>query len=192
LSIFKRARPRLSLAAFAAHLVLTLAFSWPLPLHLGTHLTGPPGGDTGVYVWNQWVFRHELVDRHQLPLFTGEIFSLTRPANLSLHNYTIFQDLVALPLLGVFDVVTTFNIIYLLMVALSGYAMFRLAWHVTGRPVESWLAGALFAWCPRRRCRSSRCCCCASRSAGACGMRSHSARPSAGRRRQTRITRCTA
>jgi hypothetical protein len=148
LSIFKRARPRLSLAAFAAHLVLTLAFSWPLPLHLGTHLTGPPGGDTGVYVWNQWVFRHELVDRHQLPLFTGEIFSLTRPANLSLHNYTIFQDLVALPLLGVFDVVTTFNIIYLLMVALSGYAMFRLAWHVTGRPVESWLAGALFAWCP--------------------------------------------
>lgn len=148
MSIFKRARPRLSLAAFAAHLVLTLAFSWPLPLHLGTHLTGPPGGDTGVYVWNQWVFRHELVDRHQLPLFTGEIFSLTRPANLSLHNYTIFQDLVALPLLGVFDVVTTFNIIYLLMVALSGYAMFRLAWHVTGRPVESWLAGALFAWCP--------------------------------------------
>jgi hypothetical protein len=148
LSIFKRARPRLSLAAFAAYLVLTLAFSWPLPLHFGTHLTGPPGGDTGVYVWNQWVFRHELVDRHQLPLFTGEIFSLTRPANLSLHNYTIFQDLVALPLLGVFDVVTTFNIIYLLMVALSGYAMFRLAWHVTGRPVESWLAGALFAWCP--------------------------------------------
>ena len=139
---------RLHAAALAAYVVLTLAFSWPLPLHLGTHLTGPPGGDTGVYVWNQWVFRHELVDRHQLPLFTGEIFSLTRPANLSLHNYTIFQDLVALPLLGVFGVVTTFNVVYLLMVVLSGYAMFCLAWHVTGRPVESWLAGALFSWCP--------------------------------------------
>lgn len=128
--------------------MLTLAFSWPLPLHLGTHLTGPPGGDTGVYVWNQWVFRHELIDRHQLPLFTDEIFSLTPRANLSLHNYTIFQDLIALPLLSVLDVVTTFNVIYLMMVVLAGYAMFRLAWHVTGRPAESWLAGAVFSWCP--------------------------------------------
>ena len=148
MSITRYAPLRLHAAALAAYVILTLAFSWPLPLHLGTHLTGPPGGDTGVYVWNQWVFRHELVDRHQMPLFTGEIFSLTRPANLSLHNYTIFQDLIALPLLGVLGVVTTFNLVYLLMVVLTGYAMFLLAWHVTGRPVESWLAGALFSWCP--------------------------------------------
>src|SRR5204863_6473514 len=99
---------RLSLAALSAYVLLTLAFSWPLPLHMATHLTGPPDGDTGVYVWNQWVFRHELIEEHRLPLFTGEIFSLSPPANLSLHNYTVFQDLIALPLLGVFDVVTTF------------------------------------------------------------------------------------
>ena len=129
-------------------MLLTLAFSWPLPLHMGTHLTGPPGGDTGVYVWNQWVFRHELIDQRSLPLFTREIFSLSPPANLSLHNYTIFQDLIALPLLPFFSVVTTFNIVYLLMIVLTAYAMFRLAWHVTGRPIESWLAGALFAWSP--------------------------------------------
>jgi hypothetical protein len=135
-------------AAFGAYIVLTVAFSWPLPLHLGTRLSGPPGGDTGVYVWNQWVFRHELLERHQLPLFTREIFALSGPANLSLHNYTIFHDVIALPLRMVFDVVTTFNLIYLLVVVLTGYAMFRLAWHVTGRPLESWLAGALFSWCP--------------------------------------------
>jgi hypothetical protein len=136
------------LVALGGYVLLTLAFSWPLPRHLGTHLTGPIGGDTGVYVWNQWVFRHELLSEHHLPLFTREIFSLTRPANLSLHNYTIFQDVLALPLLGMLDVVTTFNVIYLLMIAITGYAAFRLAWHVTGRPCESWLAGALFSWCP--------------------------------------------
>ena len=139
---------RATIAALAAYALLTVAFSWPLSLHMATHLTGPPDGDTGVYVWNQWVFRHEVVDQHSLPLFTREIFSLSRPANLSLHNYTIFQDLIALPLLQLFGVITTFNIVYLLMVVLSGYAMFRLAWHVTGRPVESWLAGALFSWSP--------------------------------------------
>jgi hypothetical protein len=137
-----------TMTAICGYVVLTVAFSWPLPLHMATHLTGPPDGDTGVYVWNQWVFRHEVVDQHSLPLFTREIFSLSRPANLSLHNYTIFQDLIALPLLQVFNVITTFNIVYLLMVVLSGYAMFRLAWHVTGRPLESWLAGALFSWSP--------------------------------------------
>jgi len=134
-------------AALAGYVSLALAFTWPLPLHLGTHLTGPIGGDTGVYVWNQWVFRHEVMNVH-LPLFTTEIFSLTRPANLSLHNYTIFQDLVALPLLGTLGVVTTFNVVYLLMIVITGYAAFRLAYHVTGRWFESWLAGALFSSSP--------------------------------------------
>jgi len=137
-----------SLGAIAAYVVLALVFSWPLPQHMATNLTGPPDGDTGVYVWNQWVFQHELLDHRSLPLFTHEIFSLTRPANLSLHNYTIFQDLLALPLLRVFGVVTTFNVVYLLMIVLTGYAAFLLAWHVTNRPVESWLAGALFSWSP--------------------------------------------
>jgi len=129
------------------YVLLTLAFTWPLVLNLETHLTGPVGGDTGVYVWNQWVFRQEVLNE-RLPLFTQEIFSLSRPANLSLHNYTIFQDLLALPLLGRLGVVTTFNIVYLLMIVITGYAAFRLALHVTGRPLESWLAGALFSWSP--------------------------------------------
>ena len=143
-----RSRATLSLCAVAAYAVLALLGSWPLPLHLGTHFTGPPDGDTGVYVWNQWVFQHELLTNRSLPLFTREIFSLTRPANLSLHNYTVFQDLIALPLLPVLGVVTTFNVVYLLMIVLTGYAAFLLAWHVTDRPYESWLAGALFSWSP--------------------------------------------
>jgi len=128
-------------------MLLAVAFSWPLVLHLDSRLTGPVGGDTGVYVWNQWVFRHEILNE-RLPLFTQEIFSLTRPANLSLHNYTIFQDLLALPLLGFLPVVTTFNVVYLLMIVITGYAAFRLAFHVTRRPLESWLAGVLFSWSP--------------------------------------------
>ena len=135
------------LAALVGYIFLALAFTWPLVLHLDTHLTGPVGGDTGVYVWNQWVFRHEILNE-RLPLFTREIFSLSRPANLSLHNYTIFQDLLALPLLGRLGVVTTFNVVYVLMIVITGYATFRLAFHVTRRPFESWLAGALFSWSP--------------------------------------------
>ena len=134
--------------AVAGYAVAALLLAWPLPLHLGTHLTGPVGGDTGVYVWNQWVFQHELLDNRSLPYFTNTIFSLTSRANLSLHNYTTFQNLVALPLVRTFGVIATFNIVYLLMTLLTAYMTFLLVRHITGRAAESWLAGLAFAWSP--------------------------------------------
>ena len=123
-------------------------FTWPLTPQLGTHLTGSPAGDTGVYVWNQWVFQHEVLEQGRFPYFTDKIFSLSGRANLSLHNYTAFQDLIALPLMGWLGVVATFNLVYLLMTVLTAYAGFLLARHVTGRDPEAWLAGLLFAWSP--------------------------------------------
>ncbi len=134
--------------ALAGYACVALAFAWPLPLHLATHLTGSPAGDTGVYVWNQWVFHHELLDNRSLPYFTDSIFAFTGRANLSLHNYTTFQNLLALPLIGLLGTVATFNVIYLLMTLLTAYATFLLARHVTGRDAESWIAGLLFAWSP--------------------------------------------
>lgn len=133
--------------AAAAYLALVVGFSWPLPLHLATHLTGSPTGDTGVYVWNQWVFQHELL-HHHLPYFTETLFGPHGGANLSLHNYTLFHDVLALPLIGILGVVATFNVVYLLTVWITAYAAFLLAYHVTSSAFESWLAGVLFAWSP--------------------------------------------
>jgi hypothetical protein len=143
-----RRGPGLHLAVLAGYIATALVFSWPLALHLSTDLTGPPDGDTGVYVWNQWVFQHEILVHRRLPFFTDSIFSMTQEANLSLHNYTAFQNLLALPLSGWLGVVATFNVIFLFMSVLTAYATFLLARHVTGRPAESWLAGLLFAWSP--------------------------------------------
>ena len=138
----------LHFAVLAGYVATAVVFSWPLALHLSTDLTGPPDGDTGVYVWNQWVFQHEILEHRRLPFFTGSIFSLSEEANLSLHNYTAFQNLLALPLSGLIGVVATFNVVFLFMSVLTAYATFLLARHVTGRSTEAWLAGLLFAWSP--------------------------------------------
>lgn len=130
---------------FVAFLGLAIVQAWPLPLHLATHLTGPPSGDTGVYVWNTWIFRHEMLDQGVWPLWTRAIFVGGTPANLGHHNYTIFANLLAVPLQGVFSVLTSFNLIYLLNIALAGFGMFLLARRVTTRDAEAWMAGALFA-----------------------------------------------
>ena len=144
----RRRNWRVHFAAVLAYAIVAVAFTWPLAAHLSTRLTGGTGGDTGVYVWNQWVFRHELIESRGSPYFTETLFGAERPANLSLHNYTRFQNLVAAPLMRAFGVVTAFNLVYLLMTVLTAYATFLLARHVTRRAPESWLAGLLFAWSP--------------------------------------------
>ena len=141
-------RRRCHFYALLGYAAIAVLFTWPLVPNISTHLTGSPAGDTGVYVWNQWVFQHELLQNHRSPYFTDKIFSLTGRANLSLHNYTAFQDLIALPFINWLGVVTTFNLVYLLMTVLTGYATFLLARHITGAPVEAWLGGLLFAWSP--------------------------------------------
>lgn len=143
------------LRTVAGYGVLAGLFSWPLPLHLRTHLLGVPGGDTGVYVWNLWVFSHELLENHRLPFFTSAIFSLDSRADLSLHNYTAFADLLAVPLIPLVGVVGAFNLLYLLMVVINGYAMCLLAREVGAGKWESWLGGALFAFAPCLVARST-------------------------------------
>ena len=133
---------------FASYLALAVLQAWPLPLHLRTHVTGPPGGDTGVYVWNTWAFRHELLERHSSPFTTKSVFALDREADLSLHNYTVFADVAALPLQPLLGVVGAFNVVYLVNVALAGFGMYLLAHRFTCRRAESWVAGLLFAWSP--------------------------------------------
>ncbi len=142
-------------AAFLAYVVTTLIFHWPLPARLGSALTGPVGGDTGVYVWNLWVFRHEIVTHRRFPLFTQEILALTPPVDLSLHNYTLFANALAFPLLPVLGVTATFNVIFLTMTALTAWTMFLLAKKVVGRTFEAWLAGLLFGFSPILVARST-------------------------------------
>ena len=142
----------LVLGSFA---LVALAFAWPLPLHMGTHLTGDPGGDTGVYVWNQWVFHYELTSARN-PLSTAKILSLTPRVDLSQHNYTAFLNLLALPFISWLGVITSFNVVFLVMNVLNALAAYGLARRALGAGRwEAWLAGLAFAWSPVLVARST-------------------------------------
>ena len=138
-----------------AFLLLAALQAWPLPAAMSTRLTGPPTGDTGVYVWNIWVFRHQLVAEGAPPMQTMEILPLDGPTDLSLHNYTVFSNLLALPLQRWFSVVTAFNLVYLTNVALAGFGLYLLGRRLTGRTIESAIAGAVFACSPFLVARSA-------------------------------------
>lgn len=144
-----------SLGVVLGYVSIAVVFAWPLPLYLGSRLTGDPGGDAGVYVWNQWVFQHEAVAGSN-PLSTGEILSLSERVDLSQHNYTVFLDLLALPLIPWAGVITSFNLVYLLttvLTALCTYALARKAFATTR--LEAFIAGTAFAWSPVLVARST-------------------------------------
>jgi hypothetical protein len=146
---------RRHLYAVLAYALLAVVYSWPLLLSLSSRLTGPPGGDTGIYIWNQWVFHHEIFDHGRMPFFTCDILAVTGCISLGLHNYTVLANLFALPLIGPFGIVTAFNLTYLLMGVLSAYAMFLLVKEVVpDADAEAWLAGAFFGWSPMLVTRS--------------------------------------
>ena len=88
---------RRHLAALVGYACVALLCAWPLPLHLFDALPGPRSGDTGVYVWNLWLFRHEIVAHHHYPFFTLEILSFAPRVPLALHNYTTFANVLAFP-----------------------------------------------------------------------------------------------
>lgn len=139
---------RRHLPVLAGYGCVAVAFSWPLPLHLGTALLGPVSGDTGVYVWNLWVFRHEIVAHANFPFLTMEVLPLGPAVPLTLHNYTTAANVAAFFLLPLIGIVTSFNVLTILSPVLAAYMMFLLVRQLTGDRGSSWVAGLAFGFCP--------------------------------------------
>lgn len=140
-------RGRHHLAACLGYVCVAIVFAWPLPLQLHTSVPGPVGGDTGVYIWNLWVFRHEVLSG-RFPFFTNEILSVTPALPLTLHNYTTFANVLAFPVLPIAGTVATFNLLLMVSGALAAYTMFLFARRVSGDGPAAWVAGLLFGFSP--------------------------------------------
>ncbi len=135
-------------AVTIGYVLLTCLLTWPLPRHLRTHLLGDPGGDLGVYVWNLWIFRHELFRHGHLPFSTQHVFGFTGGADFSLHNYAPLAGALGAPLVGPFGVVGAFNLMMLTAIATSGLGVFVLTRRLGVGTAAAWCAGALFMASP--------------------------------------------
>src|SRR5918993_2366455 len=133
-------------AALLGYVCVALAFAWPLPANASSALYGTPGGDTGVYVWNLWVFRHEIVGHGRFPFYTSEILALNSGAPLTLHNYTSLANVAAFPLLPLLGTVATYNVLMIASGAVSAFAGFVLFRRLSGDAAAAWIGGLLFGF----------------------------------------------
>ncbi len=134
--------------AAAGYALLACALTWPLPLYVNSRLLGDPTGDTGVYVWNLWVFQHELLIHRHLPVSTEHVFAYTNGADFALHNYTPLAGLVATPLVAWIGIIGAFNLMLLACLTLSGFGVYMLARRLGLGAFSSWAGGALFIASP--------------------------------------------
>jgi len=140
--------PRLrSLAVALLFVALTIAMTWPQAQYLGSRVYDTD--DPLLSIWRVSWIAH-ILPTNPSELFNGNIF-YPEARTLAYSDSVLLQGLAGAPLiwLGV-SRVTTYNVLLLLSIALSGWAMWRYAMHLTGDMNGSVLAGIVFAFVPYR------------------------------------------
>ncbi len=133
-------------AVVGAYTALTFYFCRPVGLHLFDRLLGP-GGDASVTLWNIWHFRHSLMTLHSNPLWTDFLY-WPSGGNLLMHQYTLFCDLVALPLVPKLGLVGAYNLHMIASLVLNGYCLYLMAKDFGISAGSAFAAGAMLAFSP--------------------------------------------
>jgi hypothetical protein len=119
-------------AALVGFVLLSLLLTWPLLLHLTTHVPGD-GIDDPALAWNLWWIKFAAVDR-QLSLFDCRWMFYPIGINLAFYTLTVLNGVLSVPLQTAGSVILANNLILLSSFVLSGYGAFLLARAVQRRP----------------------------------------------------------
>jgi hypothetical protein len=124
---------------------LTVLMTWPQAAHMATYVGN--SDDPPLSIWRISWIAHTL-PWHPTDLFNGNIF-YPEPRTLAYSDAVILQGLVAAPLIwsGV-NPVTTYNLLLLGSIALSGAAMWLYAFQLTASRLAAIVAGLIFAFSP--------------------------------------------
>ncbi|MDQ5823349.1 MAG: hypothetical protein M3441_03945 [Chloroflexota bacterium] len=136
------------LGALLMHLGLSVVFTWPLVLNFlpgaGTMVPGVMLEDRDQNLWNLWWVRHALFEGRN-PFVTDMIWYPT-PVSLYYHTLNVFNGLLAVPLLSVFSLTTTYNIIVLFSFVMCGYGGYLLVHYLCGNRWAALVGSVVFAY----------------------------------------------
>jgi hypothetical protein len=129
------------IALLAGYLVLATIHTYPLILHLDTHLAGQGLGDNVSFVWNVWWMREALASS-SYDFFTNPLIEAPLGASLILHTHTALSAFLGATVLAPLSVVAAQNILLIVSLALNGMSAYLLSLVVTRARGPSILAWA--------------------------------------------------
>jgi hypothetical protein len=156
---------RAHLLILAFYGLLAIGLTWPLSLHLATHIPGSAqwAFDESTFVWNMWWFKFSLLDLQQSSLFTDYIF-YPLGIDLVLYTYNLFNAMLGLPLQMVLPLPLASNLVILFAFVTSGYGAYLVVLYlltnrrgrsagrdaVVSRRLAAFVAGTAYAFAASR------------------------------------------
>jgi hypothetical protein len=134
-------RNALTIVVSLIYLTLILFFTYPLILNLTTHIPGD-GGDSFIFLWNQWWIKHSLVN-WQNPYFT-DFIGYPLKTNLVFHTLTFTTGLLSLPLQIFLPPVLVFNLLLILSLLAASLGMYSLLYYFFKNPYLAFCGGVFF------------------------------------------------
>src|SRR6266508_675737 len=139
------------LGVFLLFLIVAVVETWPLILHIdNSNMDSPRGPLPDIYnhIWHlRWV-KQAFIDFQTNPLHTRYLF-YPDGENLYLTPVMFVNGIMTLPLqIATDNIFLSWNIVGLLLFALSGLCTYALAHRLTGNHAASILAGFIFAFSP--------------------------------------------
>lgn len=140
---------RRDLIVLTVYLVLALVFTYPLILHLNTHVSGQ-GVDDPAQTWSLWWVRYAIFNLGTSPLNTDYLF-YPLGINLVAYTPTFLNGIISIPLQFALGVIVAQNLVLYFSLVVGGYGIFLLTREILARhhihsDVAAALAGAFFAF----------------------------------------------
>jgi hypothetical protein len=137
----------INLLVLLGYVLLTLLMTYPVVDRLTRRLVGD-GGDVWVHFWNNWWVGQALA-RGISPYYADMLFHPSG-ASMVYHNFGWLNIAGALALKPLVGPVVAYNVVFLLNIALCGYAMYDLARYLLKRRCGAFIAGLVHAFWPYR------------------------------------------
>ena len=134
------------LAAVAVFAAMAIVWSFPLVLHLTTHIPGAAAGDNLNFLWNFWWARTALESTEHL-FFTRHLFAPIG-TDLTLHTHTVLPAVIAATLLRPLPVIVGLNLTILASLFLNGFCAYLLARRTVRDTPAAIVAGLIFGGSP--------------------------------------------
>ena len=139
-------------AVLVFFLALACLQTWPLVTKISGHVVGQvteqlPGSDVSIFLWNFWWVREALIERRQSPIYC-DLLARPGPPAFVFPTLSLMNSLCALPLTAAFGLEGAYNVLILLILALTGWSAYLLVHQMTGVWPAALLAGLIYGTSP--------------------------------------------
>lgn len=129
-----------------SYILLSLIATFPLVFHLNSHVIGNDNTDVWQRLWNTWWLERCVLNFKTLS-YTNLLYYPTG-TSLVFHDMDFSNLSISFLLQRLFSLVTAYNLLVLLSLTVSAYAMYLLAKYLISQRLAAFFSGIIFAYCP--------------------------------------------